>query len=448
MVFFTCNACGQSIKKNKVEKHYQVECRNCEILSCMDCGKEFAGDEYLSHTSCISEAEKYQGALYSESNKGQPKGEKKQQEWLERIRKSVVSAGTNPRIANLLERIADYPNIPRKKAKFVNFVKNSLNVRDDRTLDQLWEAFDAAAKPTPGGDSQVKQSAVNGNTEDKEHVGSEKESQANVSEGNNENEEPKPSKKQKRKGAEDIKGEGQSSSRNCKPVGSCVQEEGVPPQVASSGGVCNSVEGVDAVEGETTGLSTKMKKKKDKLEEADKAVIDAVEEPNKKKSKKAKGTDNCGQQVSTTELFANSDNSTTKHKKSKSQETAVEECVVTKMNDEKPSKRKRKHKSEAEEESSGALDKGEGRTVAMLNDDLKIAESIEQTAAMNGTVQGPTKKKLKTKGSSKHNECVTEDASSSGDMQCYSQDNGNNEGMVIQESSDQASKKKKKKKTS
>ena len=83
MVFFTCNACGQSIKKNKVEKHYQVECRSCEILSCMDCGKEFAGDEYLSHTSCISEAQKYQGALYSESNKGQPKGEKKQQEWLE-----------------------------------------------------------------------------------------------------------------------------------------------------------------------------------------------------------------------------------------------------------------------------------------------------------------------------------------------------------------------------
>lgn len=38
---------------------------------------------------------------------------------LKRIRKSVSSVATNPRIANLLERIADYPNIPRKKPKFV-----------------------------------------------------------------------------------------------------------------------------------------------------------------------------------------------------------------------------------------------------------------------------------------------------------------------------------------
>ena len=84
MVFFTCNACGASLKKNQVEKHYQNECPNCEVLSCIDCGKDFFGDEYASHTKCVSEAEKYQGALYKESGKGGPrKGERKQQEWLE-----------------------------------------------------------------------------------------------------------------------------------------------------------------------------------------------------------------------------------------------------------------------------------------------------------------------------------------------------------------------------
>ena len=84
MVFFTCNACGASLKKNQVEKHYQNECRNCEVLSCMDCGQDFYGDAYADHTKCISEAEKYQGALYKESGKGGPgKGERKQQEWLE-----------------------------------------------------------------------------------------------------------------------------------------------------------------------------------------------------------------------------------------------------------------------------------------------------------------------------------------------------------------------------
>ena len=84
MVFFTCNACGQTVKKSKVEKHYQTECRDCAVLSCLDCGKDFHGDDYALHTSCISEAEKYQGKLYKDSNRGQPpKGEKKQQAWLE-----------------------------------------------------------------------------------------------------------------------------------------------------------------------------------------------------------------------------------------------------------------------------------------------------------------------------------------------------------------------------
>ena len=84
MVFFTCNACGASLKKNQVEKHYQNECPTCEVLSCMDCGQDFYGDAYANHTKCISEAEKYQGALYKENGKGGAgKGERKQQEWLE-----------------------------------------------------------------------------------------------------------------------------------------------------------------------------------------------------------------------------------------------------------------------------------------------------------------------------------------------------------------------------
>ena len=82
MVNFICDACGQTIKKQKVEKHYQTECRNCSVLSCIDCGKDFPGDSYASHTSCISEAEKYQGKLYKGKDKAN-KGERKQQEWLE-----------------------------------------------------------------------------------------------------------------------------------------------------------------------------------------------------------------------------------------------------------------------------------------------------------------------------------------------------------------------------
>ena len=84
MVNFICDACGQTIKKQKVEKHYQTECSRCSVLSCIDCGKDFPGDSYASHTSCISEAEKYQGKLYKGKDKAN-KGERKQQEWLEVI---------------------------------------------------------------------------------------------------------------------------------------------------------------------------------------------------------------------------------------------------------------------------------------------------------------------------------------------------------------------------
>ena len=67
MVFFICDACQETLKKNKVEQHC-LKCRNCWVLSCVDCGKHFEGDAYAQHTSCISEAEKYEGALYKPKN--------------------------------------------------------------------------------------------------------------------------------------------------------------------------------------------------------------------------------------------------------------------------------------------------------------------------------------------------------------------------------------------
>lgn len=40
MVFFTCNGCGESLKKAQVDKHVTM-CRGCQVLSCIDCGKDF-----------------------------------------------------------------------------------------------------------------------------------------------------------------------------------------------------------------------------------------------------------------------------------------------------------------------------------------------------------------------------------------------------------------------
>lgn len=130
MVVFTCGACGDTVKKPKVAQHYQTKCTNCWVLTCMDCGKDFEGEAYQSHTrcagwpdeawvhmfclmevfkshlservregvgwltngwpepadchrSCISEAEKYQGDLFQGTKNAVSKGAAKQEKWLE-----------------------------------------------------------------------------------------------------------------------------------------------------------------------------------------------------------------------------------------------------------------------------------------------------------------------------------------------------------------------------
>ena len=98
MVSFICNVCGQTVRKTQVEKHYQNDCRSCNVLSCIDCGLDFHGDEYVGHTSCITEAEKYQGKLYKPKDKTN-KGEHKQQEWL-KVTISNLDIDCYPRTVN------------------------------------------------------------------------------------------------------------------------------------------------------------------------------------------------------------------------------------------------------------------------------------------------------------------------------------------------------------
>ncbi|XP_005089829.1 cell growth-regulating nucleolar protein [Aplysia californica] len=141
MVFFTCNACSEALKKNQVEKH-TYKCRQCQSLSCVDCGKDFWGSEYLTHTKCITEDEKYCGkGFVAKVNKG----EVKQEQWIEKVQGAIEKASSNPKLKGLLERLTDYPNIPRKKAKFENFLKNSLRVLSPALISQVWDLLMTAA---------------------------------------------------------------------------------------------------------------------------------------------------------------------------------------------------------------------------------------------------------------------------------------------------------------
>ncbi|XP_017394387.1 cell growth-regulating nucleolar protein [Cebus imitator] len=141
MVFFTCNACGESVKKIQVEKHVSV-CRNCECLSCIDCGKDFWGDDYKNHVKCISEDQKYGGKGYEGKTH---KGDIKQQAWIQKINELIKRPNVSPKVRELLEQISAFDNVPRKKAKFQNWMKNSLKVHNESILEQVWNIFSEAS---------------------------------------------------------------------------------------------------------------------------------------------------------------------------------------------------------------------------------------------------------------------------------------------------------------
>ncbi|MBZ3877015.1 Cell growth-regulating nucleolar protein [Sciurus carolinensis] len=141
MVFFTCNACGESVKKIQVEKHVSV-CRNCECLSCIDCGKDFWGDDYKNHVKCISEDQKYGGKGYEGKAH---KGDVKQQAWIQKINELIKKPNVSPKVRELLKQISAFDNVPRKKAKFQNWMKNSLKVHNESILEQVWNIFSEAS---------------------------------------------------------------------------------------------------------------------------------------------------------------------------------------------------------------------------------------------------------------------------------------------------------------
>ena len=116
-----------------------------DMVSCMDCSHEFWNDDYQQHIKCISEEEKYSGKDYK-PRPGQNKGEIKQDAWIQQIQRAIDSCTPSPKLRNLLERLKDYPNIPRKQAKFQNFVKNSMRVTDPKLVSSVWEIFMSAAE--------------------------------------------------------------------------------------------------------------------------------------------------------------------------------------------------------------------------------------------------------------------------------------------------------------
>jgi len=140
MVFFICDKCGESQKKNQVEGHY-FRCRS-HSFSCMDCNAVFVGDSYKQHIKCISEDQKYGGKNFVAKEN---KGETKQAEWTDQVERAIDKV-SDPMLKSILVQIKGFTNIPRKEAKFINFLKNSARVRNADLCSRAWQAIASEAK--------------------------------------------------------------------------------------------------------------------------------------------------------------------------------------------------------------------------------------------------------------------------------------------------------------
>ncbi|XP_064542314.1 uncharacterized protein C16C10.8 [Drosophila montana] len=143
MVFFTCNICGESVKKPSVEKHYQTRCRGkTKNVSCMDCLKDFYDEEYVAHIKCISEAQKYSNQNFVPK---EPKNKNalKQESWMDIIRAILDSKEyeLTASVRSAFQRLQSVDNVPRKKAKFENFVGNCMRMPRQHAT-QVWDILE------------------------------------------------------------------------------------------------------------------------------------------------------------------------------------------------------------------------------------------------------------------------------------------------------------------
>ncbi|XP_068799474.1 cell growth-regulating nucleolar protein isoform X2 [Struthio camelus] len=101
------------------------------------------GDDYKDHVKCISEDQKYGGKDFEAKTN---KGDAKQQEWIQKIHEVMKKPNISPKVRNVLEQMRVFDNIPRKKVKFQNWMKNSLRITDGTLQDQVWDIFSEATR--------------------------------------------------------------------------------------------------------------------------------------------------------------------------------------------------------------------------------------------------------------------------------------------------------------
>merc|ERR1719239_801629 len=185
--------------------------------------------------TCMSEEQRYskEGRAGWDPAVGQGnKGEKRQNAWIANLRKILQeTSDLDGDVKSILDTIQEHENIPRKKPKFVNFVKNIMRNRArPHSIDKTWELFEQALKPAPAPEPmEVQNESLNGKsdketngkaeTPEKENEGGKKEKKKEKKwEETTEDANTKPSRKRK------------SSDRDENEDGAAKEDEESPPK--------------------------------------------------------------------------------------------------------------------------------------------------------------------------------------------------------------------------
>lgn len=68
------------------------------------------------------------------------KGETRQNRWVEQVERAIGKV-KEPGLKQLLEQIRGFDNIPRKEAKFINFLQNSIRIRNRDLCVKVFISF-------------------------------------------------------------------------------------------------------------------------------------------------------------------------------------------------------------------------------------------------------------------------------------------------------------------
>ena len=103
---------------------------------------KYHADDYRSHTSCLTESERYATKpwLSSNGNNGKSKKRTPQEEWMDVIQ-TCTETTSNTSLKQHLSTMLDLENIPRNEKKFRNFTSNSLKLRGgtgEKIVTEIW----------------------------------------------------------------------------------------------------------------------------------------------------------------------------------------------------------------------------------------------------------------------------------------------------------------------